>query len=255
MRLMTGLYLPEMARGALERLSGKPVSGLTQLIWGRPVAVNGKPRDLTFVVMSDAEGLLYRVEADGDEGSPCHLGSIAFGSETGEAPKSIAFDEALPGRDVSDLFRAFAERCAVHSGPPTPEMARVSEVFLEGDVLTARLESFQSTTPERRDLLFDPYHLDAIWRLLAFHLGGCVADAGDANALSFPRSMDSMTGFATAGDRALVRIVPEPAGPGPVPYAVELYGTDGAEALRLEGVRLTALERSRDIRIREDLRS
>jgi len=254
-RLMTGLCMPEMARGALERLSGKPVSGLTQLIWGRPVAINGKPRDLTFVVMSDAEGLLYRVEAAGDEGSPCHLGSGAFGPNMGEARKSVAFDEALPGRDVSEPFRAFAECCAVHSGPPTPEMARVSEVSLEGDVLTARLQLFQHTALQHRDILFDPYHLDAIWRLLAFHRGGCVADAGDANALSFPRSMESMTGFATAGDRALVRIVPEPAGPGPVPYAVELYGTDGVEALRLEGVRLTALERSRDIRIREDLRS
>jgi acyl transferase domain-containing protein/acyl carrier protein/enoyl-CoA hydratase/carnithine racemase len=254
-RLMTGLCLPEMARGALERLSGKPVSGLTQLIWGRPVAINGKPRDLTFVVMSDAEGLLYRVEADGDEGSPCHLGSGAFGSKTGEARKSIAFDEALPGRDVSEPFRAFAERCAVHSGPPTPESARVSEVSLEGDVLTARLELFRRTALERGDILFDPYHLDAIWRLLDFHRGGCVADAGDANALSFPRSMESLTGFAPPGDRALVRIVPGPAGPGPAPYAVELYGTDGAEALRLEGVRLTAPERSRDIRIREDLRS
>jgi acyl transferase domain-containing protein/acyl carrier protein/enoyl-CoA hydratase/carnithine racemase/NAD(P)-dependent dehydrogenase (short-subunit alcohol dehydrogenase family) len=254
-RLMTGLYLPEMARGALERLSGKPVSGLTQLIWGRPVAINGKPRDLTFVVMSDAEGLLYRVEADGDEGSPCHLGSGAFGPNTGEARKSIAFDESLPGRDVSEPYRAFAERCSVHSGPPTPEMARVSEVSLETDVLTARVELSQRAVLERRDILFDPYHLDAVWRLLAFHNGGCVADAGDANALSFPRSMESMTGFATAGDRGLVRIVPRSAGSGPVSYTVELYGADGAEALRLEGVRVTALERSRDIRIREELRS
>ncbi|GAB2187696.1 SDR family NAD(P)-dependent oxidoreductase [Roseibium sp. LAB1] len=254
-RLMTGLSLPEMARSALERLSGKPVSGLAQLIWGKPVAINGKPRDLTFVVMSDEEGLLYRVEADGDESGPCHLGSGSLGIETGTSRSSVAFAEPLPGRNVSETFREFAEHCAVHSGPPTPEMARVSEVSHAGDVLTARLELFRGTAAERRHILFDPYHLDAVWRLLAFHSGGCAADAGAANALRFPRSMECMIGFAPLGDQALVRIVQERAGSGPVSYKVEMFGADGSEALRLEGVRVTALERSRDILIREDLHS
>ncbi|MBN9669607.1 SDR family NAD(P)-dependent oxidoreductase [Roseibium aggregatum] len=254
-RLMTGLFLPEMARSALERLSGQPVSGLTHLLWGRPVTINGRPRDLTLTVMSDAEGLLYRVEADGEEGRPWHLGSGAAGTDDGKARKSIAAGSALEGSDVTETFRAFAERCSIHSGPPTPEMARVGEVRQAGDVLTARLIFPRGSGAERQGLLFDPFALDAVWRLLAFRAVGCVEDAGLANALPFPLSIEAVTGFAPLGEEVHVKIFGGSDTNGPAGVTVELYDTAGFECLRLQGVRLTVLERSREIRMEEDIRS
>lgn len=248
-RLMAGLFLPEIARNALERLSGKPVHSLQHLLWGRPVPVNGKPRDLTVIGMSDSEGLLYQVEADGEEGRPWHLGTVGAEADGLRERKSLDETGSLSGADLTPVFRDFAERCAIHSGPPSAEMATVSEVRRDGDVLLARLVLPRGSAEDRQGLLFDPFVLDAVWRLLTFRTGGWVADAGAGNALAFPLSMERMTGFSSLTDRAIVRI---DGGSDSVGLTVELYGADGRECLRLEGVRLTRLEQSRDIRIGEE---
>ncbi|MBD1544677.1 SDR family NAD(P)-dependent oxidoreductase [Roseibium aggregatum] len=249
-RLMAGLFLPEIARNALERLSGEPVRSLQHLLWGRPVPVNGKPRDLTVIGMSDSEGLLYQVEADGDEGRPWHLGTVAAEPDGLRERKSLDETGSLPGADITPVFRDFAERCAIYSGPPSAEMATVSEVRRDGDALLARLVLPRGSAEDRQGLLFDPFVLDAVWRLLTFRAGGWVADAGAGNALAFPLSMERMTGFSSLEDKAIVRI---DGGSDSVGLTVELYGADGRECLHLEGVRLTRLEQSRDIRIGEEV--
>lgn len=248
-RLMAGLFLPEIARNALERLSGKPVRSLQHLLWGRPVPVNGKPRDLTVIGMSDSEGLLYQVEADGEEGRPWHLGTVGAEADSLGERKSLDVSGPLFGADITPVFRDFAELCAIHSGPPSAEMAAVSEVRRDGDVLLAQLVLPRGSAEDRQGLLFDPFVLDAVWRLLTFRSGGWVADAGAGNALAFPLSIERMTGFSSLEDKAIVRI---DGGFDSVGLRVELYGADGRECLRLEGVRLTRLEQSTDIRIGEE---
>ncbi|WP_417675559.1 SDR family NAD(P)-dependent oxidoreductase [Roseibium sp.] len=248
-RLMAGLFLPEIARNALERLSGKPVRNLQHLLWGRPVPVNGKPRDLTVIGLSDSEGLLYQVEADGEEGRPWHLGTVGAEPDSLGERKSLEVASPLPGVDITPAFRDFAELCAIHSGPPSAEMATVSEVRREGDALLARLVLPRGSADDRQGLLFDPFVLDAVWRLLTFRVGGWVADAGAGNALAFPLSIERMTGFSSLEDKVIVRI---DGGSDSVGLRVELYGADGRECLRLEGVRLTRLEQSTDIRIGEE---
>ncbi len=252
-RLVTGLFLPEVARGALERLSGKPVSGLKHLIWGKPVSVNGKPRQFTVTVLSDGEGLLYRVEADGEDQRPCHLGSDAGEPERREPSRKLAIGEALPGTAITETYRQFAERCSVHSGPPTPEMARITEVSQDGDTLMARVSLSRGTLAEGSGMVFDPYVLDPVWRLLAFCNGDSVADAGAGNALGFPSSVETMTGFATMTNEMLVRLVRRSGPSASASFNVELYNENGVEAMRLQGVKLSALESSRDIRLEEDL--
>ncbi|MDJ0933254.1 SDR family NAD(P)-dependent oxidoreductase [Breoghania sp.] len=253
-RLAAGLFLLEFARNALERLSGRSVSGLRQLLWGRPVAINGRPRDLTVTVMADAEGLLYRIEADGEDGAPCHLGSGVAGTDHGEPGTFAAPDGPLPGTAITETFRAFSERCAVHSGPPTPEMAQVTEVTRDGETLTARL-TMPRGAAAHQPMLFDPFVLDAVWRLLTFRASGCVPDAGKGNALSFPLSIEAATGFAPLGDGALVRISGDPVTPTPSHFTVNVFDATGSEALRLEGVRLTGPEKGQEIRFEEELRS
>ncbi|WP_346900170.1 SDR family NAD(P)-dependent oxidoreductase [uncultured Roseibium sp.] len=248
-RLLAGLFLPEIARNALERLSGKPVRSLQHLLWGRPVPVNGKPRDLTVIGMSDSEGLLYQVEADGEEGRPWHLGTVGTEPDSLGERRSLDVAGALPGADITQVFRNFTELCAIHSGPPSAEMATVGEVHRDGDALLARLVLPRGSAEDRQGLLFDPFVLDAVWRLLTFRAGGWAADAGAGNVLAFPLSIERMTGFSSLEDKAIVRIG---GGSDSAGLTVELYGADGLECLRLDGVRLTRLEQSRDIRIGEE---
>ncbi len=244
-RLLTGLFLPELARSTLERLSGQPVAALSQLLWGAPVSINGRPRDLTVTVLSDTEGLLYRVEADGEDGRPCHLGAGVAAMETPEPGTSHDAAGPLPGADITGTFRAFLEACAIHSGPPAPEMARVSQVSRDGDTLTARLAL--SRGGDTAAMPFDPFVLDAVWRLLTFREAGLVADAGSRNALAFPLSMEAITAFGPVTDGALVTVSAR--------GTVSVFAPDGSEALRLEGVRLSAPGTNREIRFEEDLRS
>lgn len=255
-RLMLGLFLPEMARSVVERLSGKPVRRLGELLWGRPASINGKPRDLEIIVQSDAEGLLYRIDVDGEEGRPCHLGSVIAETDPSNGRKMLATPDTLSGERVTQTFREFAERCAIHSDPPSPEMATVQDVYRDGDVLLARIARLtrppRGSADDQADLLFDPFVLDAVWRLLSFRVGDWMANAGTSNALSLPHSLEAITSFAALGDQAIVKIFDGPGAPDRKTFTVELYDGDGQECLRLEGLRLTKLEDIREISISEE---
>jgi hypothetical protein len=93
--------------------------------------------------------------------------------------------------------------------------------------MIARLHLHQ--TAEAQEMLFDPYALDAVWRLLTFNEG---ADA-DAS-LVFPQSIEAITSFAPLPERPFVRI----SGTSATGLRVELFDAQGQECLCLEGVRL-----------------
>ncbi|MBB4302684.1 acyl transferase domain-containing protein/enoyl-CoA hydratase/carnithine racemase/aryl carrier-like protein [Rhodobium orientis] len=235
-RRLLGLFLPELARAAAERMTGAPVRRLSHLLWGRPVVVNGRPRDLTVVVMADDEGFLYRIEADGEAATPCHLGSL--GSDPDVKPATVAPADLLRGADATAEFAALAERLAA-SGPPSPEMARAIEVRRDGAAISARLDLPRGSEPT--GALFDPLYLDAVWRLVLF------ASGADGARLALPMSVAAMTGFAAPGESALVRIVDAADG-----LSATLFDAVGKESLRIEGIRTVPLGESRDIRIREE---
>lgn len=252
-RLMTGLLLPEMSRSVLERLTGTRVNGLQHLLWGAPVAINGKPRELNISVMSDAEGLLFRVEADGEYGHPCHLGSSVSGALAAPAGKTLAGNQPLPGTEITDAFRSFAEVCSIHSGPPSPEMARVDHVCRDDAVFWARLTRPSNDAAEAAGMVFDPFILDAVWRLLAFTVSDTSFEHDGPKALPFPMSVQAMYGFKPASDQITVKLSAASGSSNGV--TVEAYNTDGNESLRLVGVKLTTLDKVQGFAIEENLPS
>ncbi|WP_186400372.1 SDR family NAD(P)-dependent oxidoreductase [Stappia sp. P2PMeth1] len=236
-RLVLGLFLPELARGALERAGGHAVQGLRHLLWGAPLAVNGHARHLTVVVGDDGQGLLYRVVADGEEAAPWHFGAAVAEDELPPRPARVERLAPAAGADLGEAYRAFAERCAIHSGPPAPEAASVGRVSLVGDRLVAELRRPRGETGSAGAMLFDPAWLDAAWRLLAFRLGGHLAEAAAA-ALSAPVAIESMFAWASAGERAVLHVE----GGNGLPLVLSLYDDEGNACMVMRDVRLGSPE-------------
>ncbi|WP_417694849.1 SDR family NAD(P)-dependent oxidoreductase [Roseibium sp.] len=246
-RLITALLLPEVARSAMERLAGTPIRSLEHLLWGRPVAINGKPRNLQVSAMSDPEGMLYRLEIDGADASPCHLGSVGPSVTDANRSRYEGFSGTPTGVDITSTFEAFSGHCAVYSGQPAPEMAQVDKVYRDGEVLLGRLALPRGTETDRQGMVFDPFVLDAVWRLVTFRMAGWRADAGDENALAFPLSLETLQSFAPVSQNSLLRISGDCSADGVRGAKIELFNSDGLECLRLEGLRLTKQQQIRDI--------
>ncbi|GGD19304.1 SDR family NAD(P)-dependent oxidoreductase [Aureimonas glaciei] len=247
-RLSLGLFLPEIARATLERLSGTPVRRLQHLLWGGPVAINGHPRDMTVVVLSDAEGLLYRVEADGE--GACHFGSAAPDEPGLPARTILPPGERERGSDAGAAYRLFADGCAIASGPPSPEMAGIGSVRRDGGTLIADLQLPRGA--ESAGHWFNPFFLDAVWRLLTFRARAGAGARPDRSDLMFPFSIEAMTGFAPLADTAVVRIHSAD-GDDAGACQVQLFDAEGEECLRLDGVKLVSLESSWDIHLDEEV--
>ncbi|SOC15856.1 SDR family NAD(P)-dependent oxidoreductase [Stappia indica] len=237
-RLVLGLFLPELARGALERASGRPVHGLRHLLWGSPLAVNGHARQLTVVVGDDGQGLLYRVVADGEEAEPWHFGAAAAEDQLPRRPGRVEPLAPGAGTDLGEAYRAFAERCAIHSGPPAPEAASVGRVSLVGDRLVAELRRPRGEAGLAGGMLFDPAWLDAAWRLLAFRLSGHLAAPATAGALKPPVAIESMAAWASAGERAVLHVE----GGNGLPLVLSLYDEQGNACMVMRDVRLGSME-------------
>jgi acyl transferase domain-containing protein/acyl carrier protein/enoyl-CoA hydratase/carnithine racemase len=247
-RLSLGLFLPEIARTTLERLSGTPVQRLQHLLWGGPVAINGHPRDMTVVVLSDAEGLLYRVEADGE--GACHFGSAAPDEPGLPARTILPPGERERGTDAGAAYRLFADGCAIASGPPSPEMAGIGSVRRDAGTLIADLRLPRGA--ESPGHWFNPFFLDAVWRLLTFRARDGAGARPDRSDLMFPFSIEAMTGFAPLADTAVVRIRSAD-GDDAGACQVQLFDAEGEECLRLDGVKLVSLESSWDIHLDEEV--
>lgn len=163
-RLVLGLFLPELARAAAERELGRPVRGLAHLLWGKPVRINGKARQLNVLTDDDGAGLLYQVIVDGDDQAPCHVGEINDAAPSVHLP-ALWQD----GADCSDDFRRFADDVAVHAGPPSPHAPQILRVWRNDKGIGAQLRRSRRCGA----LPFDPLILDAAWRLFSFGTATC----------------------------------------------------------------------------------
>lgn len=224
-RVLLGLFLPELARAAAERAGGQAVHGLKHLVWGAPVRVNGKPRQLSVTIEADSEGLLYRVTADGDEAAPCHLGEILKEDEAALPLASMAPEALRSGIDASDAFRRFAADCAAHSGPPAPEAAQVREVWRQDDDLMARV------VHSGDGAALDPLILDAVWRLAAFRANGWRAEGGP---LPFPLAIERAVTAGAVPAEFFVRVWTRP---GEIHPSIALLDDQGIARLCLDGLR------------------
>jgi acyl transferase domain-containing protein/acyl carrier protein/NAD(P)-dependent dehydrogenase (short-subunit alcohol dehydrogenase family)/1,4-dihydroxy-2-naphthoyl-CoA synthase len=133
-RLLPGLFYPEMARAAAELATDRHVRGVRNLVWGKPARINGKPRQLSVVFEADGGELLYRICADGEEKTPCHLGELILDDDRGFWPERL------------DMVRA-------------RHRLRGRDTHREDGETLARLDDMSG-------LADDVSYLDAIWRLL-----------------------------------------------------------------------------------------
>ncbi len=242
-RVVLGLFLPELARAAAERATGRPVLGLRHLVWGAPMRVNGKPRQLDVTIEADSEGLLYRVAADGEEATPCHVGEILTGDEAA-MPLDLIAPDASPSRvGTSDAFRRFAAGCDAHSGPAAPEAAQVREVWRQGDDLMARVVHSGDGAG------FDPLVLDAAWRLTAFRANGWRAEGGP---LPFPLAMDRALTAGPVPPEFIVRVWTRP---GETHPNIAVLDDQGVARLCLDGLRTAHFTELAEILVGEGLES
>lgn len=239
--MVLGLFLPELARAAAERATGRPVRGLKHLVWGAPVRVNGKPRQLDVTIEADSEGLLYRVAADGEEATPCHVGEILTADEAA-MPLELLAPDASPSRiGTSDAFRRFAAGCDAHSGPAAPEAAQVREVWRQGDDLMARVVHSGDGAG------FDPLVLDAAWRLAAFRANGWRAEGGP---LPFPLAMERALTAGAVPPEFFVRVWTRP---GEIHPNIAVLDDRGVARLCLDGLRTAHFTELAEILVGEDL--
>ena len=236
-RRLPGLSLPEAARAAVARATGRPVSTLRHLVWGLPLVVNGGPSLIEITVAADADGALYRVSEEGREAAPVHLGSVALDDDGAVVEGLTEGAAAAAGADVSDAFRAYAEGLSVRCGPPAPEASAVRWVRRDGATLTAHLTR-PGAVPA---LAFDPAHLDAAWRLAAFL-------AGAEGAPPVPRAAGCMTAAGPLPSTVILRLAPG-AGGG---LTLSLHHPGGPACLVIEDLRLVALDDCRTIRLDEE---
>ncbi len=233
-----GLFLPEMARRALEQLSDEPVHELHDLIWGRPVVMAEGPRDFTVVALADDTGLLYRIETGAAGSAPCQLGAGVRGSIDKGAREQLDLGGPLPGDDLRDAFRLFD----VGGASASMTGVRIGAVNRDGDHLFARLENVASG-----GRLFCPMVLETVWRLLGFFANGC---APENCAPQLPVQTRRMAAFAAPGEGAVVRIAR--AAQDPSAFDVVLFDRAGAEVLCLEQVGIAPSEQCRDIFMDEE---
>jgi hypothetical protein len=198
-RLLLGLFYPDMAREAAEAAMQQSVRGLKNLVWGKPVRINGRPRDLSVVLSPDEDGLLYHVCADGEEAAPCHVGELILDDPQEFWPGKLDVDRArdlLAGRD---LYRENGEILA----------------WIDGSA-------------SARGMHIHPERLGAIWKLLGHENG---------NGPRFPYTLRSVIHDGPLAARSLARVwTRRTANGGGGTTTIALFDPDGVPRLALDGL-------------------
>jgi acyl transferase domain-containing protein/enoyl-CoA hydratase/carnithine racemase/acyl carrier protein len=232
-RLLTGLFLPELARTAVERLSGQSVRGLAHLMWGVPIRLNGKARSLDIRISSDAEGLLYQVAAEGDDVSPYHLGEVLSDAEVDKTfrPDDLSSDRLGRGGIIEHDFLI-----------PSGSSLEVVDVRQDGAELSARIQRTRGVDGSGKGALFDADYLEIARVLAAFWQHKGQKENSDGPVMA-PLAIKSLVAYGPPADIDQLRIwnrldVGERAS-----TVVAFYGADGTVRLVLDDIRLVQPER------------
>jgi len=244
-RLVLGLFYPEMARAAAELATGRQVVGLKNLVWGSPVAINGRARELSVVFESDDDGLLYYVCADGQEATACHVGELMLDRNEGYWPEVL---DGVRNQSLIDRTQEFK----VFTGPSTRAGFVVNEVTMHQSQLQARLSHNTGTGGQNLPLPFD-----SIMRLIAFRDKMC-GNAGDAyvryeqnNLVSrqFPFELKSVQQDGPLPSDLIVRIWSRHSEES---VSVALYDLNGIPRLVLDGLATKPFGELSEIRLEEE---
>jgi hypothetical protein len=223
-----GLFIPELAR-VLAMRSGAEPKVLRHLVWGAPFGVNGRRRTIDVTLDQGADGLSYAV-TERTTGCLWHVGEILAGHQMAAEGWNLTPDGA--GEDQTAQWRGFAERCAVHSGPPAPEADTVRAVTRQAGRLTATLRKSRGA----RAGAIDAFCLETVWRLVTFHL----APEGNGRLL-FPHAVGRLGLLAPISDDAVVVIERNDSPQGPV-LRIALTDQAGTPGLLMEDVIVCNLE-------------
>jgi 3-oxoacyl-(acyl-carrier-protein) synthase/acyl carrier protein len=221
-RLLLGLFYPEMARAAAECAGERRVRGVKNLVWGRPAAINGKPRDLTVILSSEEDGFLYRIHADGEDGTPCHLGELILDGDEEFRPEGLDIDRARHLLGSRGVYRDGAELLARLDAPP----------------------ALHACGCDRNDMYIDPLRLDAIWKLLP---------RPGRDDVPFPWSLRSAIHNGPLPDELFVHIrAPQLEQGACGEIDVALYDANGVVRLALDGLVTASLGELAEISLDED---
>ena len=191
----------EMARAAGALAAGRPVLGLLQMTWLRPVAVDDAGLRIDTILSPEGEGetaacRIVGVEPGGEERLFAQ-GTLCF-TETSEMPRAVARPLDLDGvkrraatRVGKADFYARVHRLGLSLGPAFQSLA---ELFVNKDEALGRIELPAFLMADADDYQLHPALMDGALQTV-------MALAGDVDRLHLPFAIGSVTCFAPPPSR------------------------------------------------------
>ncbi|WP_437483072.1 SDR family NAD(P)-dependent oxidoreductase [Sorangium sp. So ce1014] len=176
--VLPGVVLLEMARAAGELSEGKPVRGLRQVVWVKPIAIDGGPREIEVVLRLDGPGALFEVRSSRDGATETHAqGRLDYGP-----PAAVA----QPPVDL----RAIERRCPLHrsAGECYPERGADRAAVRIGPSLRSIVGLWSGDREVLAELALPP-HLDA--ELGGFFMHPALLDGAVQVVVSFGRDAET----------------------------------------------------------------
>ncbi|AGP33713.1 SDR family NAD(P)-dependent oxidoreductase [Sorangium cellulosum] len=246
--VLPGVTLLEMARAAGELLEGKPVRGLRQVVWIKPIALDGAPRQVEVVLRPDGPGATFEVRSSQGGTTEIHAqGRLVVGPQAlAVAPPSVdlrAVERRCPRhRSAQECYpEQGADRAAVRIGPSLRSIVGLrsgDREALAELALPAHLEA------ESDGFFLHPALLDGAVQLV-------VSFGGDAGTglrwLFFPFSIDAVEIFRPFPRRAYAhaRLVQGGAleETSLVKLDIEIVDEEGAPLAKLAGAAFRVVDR------------
>jgi len=191
----------EMARAAGALAAGRPVLGLLQMTWLRPIAVDDAGLRIDTILTLEGEGetaacRIVGVEPGGEERLFAQ-GTLCF-TETSEMPRAVARPLDLDGvkrrattRVGKADFYARVHRLGLSLGPAFQSLA---ELFVNKDEALGRIELPAFLMADADDYQLHPALMDGALQTV-------MALAGDVDRLHLPFAIGSVTCFAPPPSR------------------------------------------------------
>jgi polyketide synthase PksM len=198
-RMLPAVAYLEMARAAVERAAGVPLSGaagedrvwLGSVAWVRPLCVDGGPARVNLRLTPDGEGLSFEIYSDSEEsgGAVFHgqgrAGIAAASAAAAAPPLDLAKQRARCTRarySGEDCYRAFS----VMGYEYGPGQRGIDELYVGTGEILARLTLPASLAAGREEFVLHPAMADsAVQATIGFALAGPSAAGAARPAVPF----------------------------------------------------------------------
>ncbi|AUX43601.1 uncharacterized protein SOCE26_050510 [Sorangium cellulosum] len=245
--VLPGVVLLEMVRAAGELSEGKPVRGLRQVVWVKPIALDGGPREIEVVLRLDGPGALFEVRSSRDGATETHVqGRLDYGPPAAVAQPPVdlrAIERRCPAhRSAGECYpERGADRAAVRIGP---SLRSIVGLWSGDREVLAELALPPHLDAEPGGFFMHPALLDgAVQVVVSF---GRDAETG-LRWLFFPFSVDAVEIFRPFPRRAyaharLAQGRPQE-GASIVKLDIDILDADGAPLAKLAGAAFRVVDR------------